>query len=562
MTVAPLTPYAKVVTATKAAGGPAASIAANSGNGSEKTVATPSDDNVRLKKLWKLPRALMQGTRGMRAAGARAVGNAQYTEWLPREPAETPAAYTARLFRSTLFNGFRKTVKDMTGKVFQREVTLEDDVPEQLVEIAENIDNAGRHLNVFARDVFFDGMQTGINYILVEMPPALKKEDGTPVTLAAEQAAKIRPYLCHIQAEDLIGFKSDVIDGVVTLTQARIRENATEPDGDFNETTIEQIRVLEPGKWQIWRKLDSAGGRKTWQLYQKGTTSLSYIPLVPVYINRTGFFIGEPPLEDLADLNVAHWQSSSDQRNILHVARVPILFGAGFGDDSKIEVGINSMVRNSDSNAKLEYVEHTGAAIDAGQTDLDKLEFQMQVQGLQLLVPQPGGQTATGEIRDEAKENSPLAMMATALGDALEQAFGYMADYLGIKADGDGDTDVDKAGGSVDVNTDFGVGTGTGIDLQLLLNATTANKISVETFWSEMKRRDILADSFDPEVEKSRIDSAAPDLGLNVPPGKGMNLDDPAPKFDSQTGKPIPPKIDPKTGKPVVTQKAPNAAAD
>lgn len=502
--------YAKTVAATKAAGGPASS--APSAVASTKTVATPSDDHIRLMKLWKLPRALMQGTRGMRAAGARAVGNAQYTEWLPREPAETPAAYTARLFRSVLFNGFRKTVKDMTGKVFQREVTLEEDVPDELVACAENIDLAGRHLNVFARDVFHDALVTGINYIFVDMPPAITKPDGTVATLADEQAAKRRPYLCHIKGEDLIGFQSELIDGVVTLTQARIREDATVPDGEWGETCIEQIRVLRPGAWEIWRKAATANGRDAWAKFDEGTTSLNYIPLAPVYINRTGFMIGEPPLEDLADLNVAHWQSSSDQRNILHVARVPVLFGAGFDADTTISIGANTMVRNSNPAATLEWVEHTGAAIGAGQTDLDKLELQMQVQGLQLLIPQPSGQTATGEVLDNAKENSPLAMMAMALGDALECAFGFMADYMGVKANTKSGTDSDDRGGSIDVNTDFGVGTGTGVDLPVLLQACTAGKLTNKTFLSELKRRDILADSVDVDAELALIEEQAPEL--------------------------------------------------
>src|SRR6185295_4553940 len=99
--------------------------------------------------------------------------------------------------------------------------------------------------------------------------------------------------------------------------------------------------------------------------------------LAPVYLNRTGFMTGEPPLEELADLNVAHWQSSSDQRNILTVARVPILFGTGIEGNEKLEIGASSMIRTSDPNAKLTYVEHTGAAIGAGERDLERLEFQM-----------------------------------------------------------------------------------------------------------------------------------------------------------------------------------------
>lgn len=449
-------------------------------------VNTATADHEKLMRLLDLPRTLMGGTIAMRAAGLK---------YLPKEPLEPGAAYDSRLARTFLFNAFRKTVKDMTGKVFQREVTLEDDVPPELVTFAEDIDLAGRHLNVFARDIFFDGMQSGINYILVEMPPKVTRDDGKPATLQDEQAAGNRPYLVHIKAEDLIGIKSAVINGVVTLTQARIRETETIDVGPFAEAVVQQIRVLEPGIWQKWRQ-ELKDGKPTdkWVLFDQGVTSLPVIPLVPVYINRCGFFRGEPPLEDLAQLNCAHWQSNSDQRNILHVARVPILYGAGFGDDATIAIGPNSITRSSIVDAKLTYVEHSGAAIGSGADDLKSLELQMQTQGLQLLVNAPG-QTATGEIRDDTKENSPLAMMAMALGDALEAAFGFMAQFRGL-----------ASGGSVDVNTDFGIGSGTGIDLTTLTTGMTAGKLSMQTWWDELKRRDILKDSFDPEVEQQRLD--------------------------------------------------------
>lgn len=467
-------------------------------------VSTPSDAQSKMSAKCALPRTLMGGTAAMRAAKEK---------YLPKEPAEDVDAYDSRLSRSTLFNGFRKTVKDMTGKVFDREVTLEDDVPAPLKDYAENIDLAGRHLNVFARDVFFDGMQSGIAYILTDMPPAVKRADGQPATRADEQAAKLRPYLCHIKMENLIGWRSTTVSGAETLTQVRIRECVSEADGDWGEKEVEQIRVLTPGAWQTFRKSTVQGQEDKWVPHENGTTSVNKITLAPVYINRTAFMCGEPPLEDLADLNVAHWQSQSDQRNILHVARVPILFGAGFKDVDKIAIGASSMTRNSDPNAKLTYVEHTGAAIDSGDKDLKNLEFQMQTQGLQLLVPQPGGKTATGEIRDDAKENSPLAMMANALADALEQSFGFMAEYAALGTD---------KGGSVDVNTDFGVSLGA-VDLQLLLDAVNSGNITKETFWAELRRRDVLSDSFDPDVEKEKLASEAPQLP-DPGPGKGLPL--------------------------------------
>src|SRR5829696_69212 len=141
---------------------------------------------------WALPRALMGGTRAMREAG---------TTYLPQEPAESDNAYAIRKARSTLFGGYRKTVRDMTGKVFARPISLGKDFPAKFVPYVENIDLAGRHLNVLAMHVFEDALQAGIGHILVDMPPPVTRDDGRAPTLADEYAAGLRPYLCHVRAE-------------------------------------------------------------------------------------------------------------------------------------------------------------------------------------------------------------------------------------------------------------------------------------------------------------------------------------------------------------------------
>lgn len=474
-------------------------------------VDTPSDVQKGMVEKAEAVRALAGGTDAMRKAG---------TKYLPQEKAESADAYAARISRSWLFNALGKTVADMTGKVFAKEITFGDDVPADIKAMAENIDLTGRHLNVFARDVFADGMKSGIGYIFVDMPPAVKGNDGKAATIAQEQAAGIRPYLTYIRLENLIGWKSTVQAGAEVLTQIRIRECVTEADGEFHEKEVEQIRVVEPGKWRTYRKSADTTKSDVWILYDQGDISLTgKIALVPVYINRTNFMCGEPPLQKIAELNIAHWQSSSDQRNILHVARVPILFGAGFDAETEIEVGASRMIRTTNENATLEYVEHTGAAIEAGQKDIEKLEQQMQTMGLQLLVDKPGEKTATGEVRADVKENSPLAMMARALQDALEQAFGFIAEFRGQGAD---------KGGSIVVNTDFGIQAGGGTDLQDLQSARSSGDLSRETLWDEMQRRGTLSTAFDPEIEKERLASEPPPLDAG--PGRGMDLNAPAPK--------------------------------
>lgn len=456
-------------------------------------VSTPTPEHRRATMLAELPRTLMGGTRAMRAAGER---------YLPRFASETATNYNARLHRSTLFNAFKKTVADMTGRVFLKPPVMGTDVPAELVTYAENVDLTGRHFKIFARDVLYDTLQTGIGYILADAPPAPLRTDGLKPTIGDYQREGWRPYLVYIPVERLIGWKSKLIDGIETLTQIRIKECVSEPNGDFAEKEVDQIRVIEPDTWQTWRKNPQSD---KWEPFANGTNDLGKITLAPVYLNRTGFMTGEPPLQDLADLNVAHWQSQSDQRNILTVARVPVLFGAGIESEAVLEIGASSMVRVSSPDAKLTYVEHSGAAISAGDKDLQNLTLQMQAHGLQLLVDNLR-ETATGEIRDDVRENSALAYMVAALQDALELSFGYMAEYIGLGED---------KGGSIALNTDFGI-TGRIGDIQYLTQAVIAGKIDDQTYIDELRRRGALSDTVDTETVLHRIATAPVPGGMNL----------------------------------------------
>ena len=460
------------------------------------SVAKPTAAVLQLEDKRRLPRALMGGTVSMRSEGK---------VYLPQEPAESKAAYNVRLNRSFLFNGYGKTVKDMASKVFTKPIVVGEDMPNNFEEYAEDIDLNGNNLDVFGFNLFVSGLSDGVTYVLVDMDRVELNSDGTPATLTLEQSRRMnrRPWVVHIQASQVLGWRSVVENGVQKLSQFRFLEEVTEDDGDYGEVVVKQVRVFtrqttEVGgvvRWEIFRLNKDT---QKWALFDEGSTTVSEITVVPVYFNRTGFMMGEPALRDLAEVNLAHWQSQSDQRNILHVARVPILFGAGFDAKSgKMEVGAQRMLTSTDPQAKLGYVEHTGAAIESGRTDLKDLEFQMQVLGLELLIPKPGGQSATGEVIDAAKMNTPLAMMATSVKDAIEQMFVYMALF-------EGETDPDYAG-SIIINTDYGVSLRGAQDTQNLIGMYREGLISRETFITEMKRRGILSEDVDPEEEIRRI---------------------------------------------------------
>jgi len=433
-----------------------------------------------MSQRWHLPETLMGGTTAMRAAGAR---------YLPQDDKESDGAWAARLHRSFLFNAFRKTVRGMTGKVFSKPILLKEDVPQAIAEMCEDVDREGRKLNLFAEEVFQTAMEYGLSHILVDMP-----ESTVPnPTLADDIREKRRPYLVHIKPRALIGFRSRKVGSQQVLTAIRIKEVTMEEDGAYGEREVIRVREITQTSWTLWVQDPKDG---SWALEKEGPMTLGLIPLVTVYTNRTGFMLAEPPLEDLAWMNVAHWQSSSDQRNILHVARVPILFSSGLGEDAdKLIIGPNRHIKGPE-NSKMGYVEHTGAAIDSGRNDLLDLQDYMRLMGLELLMPlNGGGQTATAKSLDYADANSPLQSMAMSLQDKLDLALHYAALWMKL-----------PSGGHTKVNTDFGITLRDAADVQGLIQARMGGLISSETFWAELKRRNILSEDFDPAAETILLD--------------------------------------------------------
>lgn len=440
-------------------------------------VATPSLAYTQMAGRWQLPSALMGGTLAMRAAG---------TTYLPKMPKEDESAYRDRLNSSTLFNGYGRTVRLLAGRPFSRPVVVEE-APDELAQLVADVDLAGRDLTAFSRDLLTDMVTYGKAHILVDCPE--QPNPDQPANLAQERQLKLRPYFVQVSPEALIGWQGQRVGGSEQLQQIRIRETTVEQEGEWGEKAVERVRVIYPDRFDLYRY-----DGKTWAQEKAGTPmTLGKVALVTIYGMRTGFLTSKPPLEDLAFLNLRHWQSQSDQDNILHVVRVPLLFFAGFSekDLGVITIGPNRAIHHQKPDARVQFVEHTGAGIAAGRQDLLDLEARMAVMGADLLVRRPGNETATAKAIDTAESVSDLQAMVRNLEAGLEQAFGLAADWSDLR-----DTRV-----QVDINQDFGLSLGEAGDLDQLLKARLARQITQETYLKELKRRGVLGDQVDIEAE-------------------------------------------------------------
>ena len=474
--------------------------------------STTSDEYNMMTSRWAIVNALLGGTETMRAVGE---------EFLPRHSNEGTGDYFERLDRATLLNMVDLTLKQWVGKPFGKPVELNEDVPPQIKAFEDDIDLQGTDLGVFLRRWFSCGLAHGHSHVLIDFPrvEAQFNDVGQEIvrTLADDQRDRLRPYWVPIRPENVIFAFAEIIDGTEVLTHVRIRETLVERVG-FTTATKQRIRVLEPGLVQIWELQKSRRNKEKWVMVDEYETGISFIPLVTFYSEREGLMLSKSPMLDLAYLNVEHWQSKSDQRSILTVTRFPMLaLSGGTDDDGELTVGPNNWLFTPDPQGKFYYVEHTGAAIDAGRNDLIDLEDQMAHYGAQFLRKKPGNETATARSIDSAEATCPLQDVTMQFIESVNLALFYTALWMGL-----------EAGGQININMDFGVDAGSEGDIQLLTEMRKNRDISRTTILAEAHRRGILAETFDEAMDAELLEKEAALLGdssLDLDPQQNDDID-------------------------------------
>ena len=464
-------------------------------------VEVPLPQQEDYMELLDLPHALMKGTRGMRAKGEK---------YLPKEENEKTKTYNNRMARTVLLNAFQRTIQKLTGEVFSKPITPSEEVPEYLTNMFDDIDGEGNSVDVFCQDVFSDDLVDGVAHILVDYPNIKKREvDGIlefywepteeqkaegqeaewrPFTQGVEEELGLRPIWVFIPAASLIGWRVKRVNGVLITTQIRFTDVSYEDDGLYGTKKVERIRVLEPGRYETHKRNEETG---KWDLEEEGTTSLDYIPMVSIMFGeKIQDMIAQPPLEGLAYLNMLHWQSSSDQRNILHYARLVTYFGRMLVTDVKtgeVQVGPNSLIHSLDPQGDFKVVEHSGKGIEAGRNDLLDLEKQMAMFGLIYMMPQTGNITATQRAIESSENDSALLNWALIFQAGINKALEYTADMLG--------EDKEKVG-SLSINTEF-KSLLNDVEADVLIKAFQTGLLPRQIIVDEFTRRGLITDEYD-----------------------------------------------------------------
>jgi hypothetical protein len=441
----------------------------------QRTVSKVSDPNTAWyaqEPHWILIEDLLQGTYGMRK---------KHRRYLPQEPREQDESYDNRLARSVCPPFYMRLERMLAGMLTRKPVRL-DDTADVIREQLFDVDLQGNDLNVWTYETTRKMVRYGHVGVLVDAP-----------------ATGGRPYWVTYTPRQILGWRTEQQEGQQVLTQLRLAEMVTVPDGDYGEKAVEQIRVLTPGEYQLHQRNDDG----EYKIVDEGRTSLSKIPFSVAYAQRHGFMESRPPLEDIAELNLKAYQVQSDLDNQLHISAVPMLAFYGFPTSAEeVSAGPGEAIAFP-ADGRAEYIEPEGRSFDYQFRRLEQLALQINELGLSAVLGQKlSAETAESKRIDRSQGDSTMMVIAQNVQDMIDNCLQFHAEYIGNTT----------APGSAYVNRDFLGARLEPADIQSLLQLYTAGTITQETLLRELAEGDVLGDDFNVDAELEATANAGLDL--------------------------------------------------
>ena len=465
----------------------------------------------------QLTEDLMGGTKAMVRAGQA---------YLPKAEGEAPFDWNRRVNRTVLFNAYKKTVRFCRGQVFQKPVSIPEPdkgspiTAEQLVwyrGFSEDVDKQGHNITVWSGSAFEDGINAGVTFCLVDYSRVETRDtdegvreyqdsdgDWKPLTKSVEDEKNWSPYFVHIRARQVLDCQAEWHGGKAVVSHFRYIEDVDVPVDKWEQTRIQRIRCFWPGRYETYE--NAQDGSTDYTLTSEGELRdvngkpLSAVPLVWFMPGEPRTLVtAEPAMQDLAELNKRHWQATSDQYEMMEFVRRPVWLGRGLGNDpdNEIQFGAGRLICTSAPEADLVSRGVDAASVESGRQELQDLESQMALFGLQLLQPKTGTITATEADRDTQESNSTLQGWALSFQDFLENCLKLVALWRG-----------EEDGPSVVVNTDFAKP----IDKSFLLEVYRAGALSKTALLEQVKKAGDLSDDLDIQAE---LDQQAQELSMS-----------------------------------------------
>lgn len=422
--------------------------------------------------------------------------------YLPRLKDQTDQDYKAYVQRASYFNATGRTLEGLVGMVFRK--APEIIAPAAMQAIVDDIDLAGCTLSGLAIEIVEEVLEAGRVGVLVEYPQVIEQ----PLNQAQAAAQNLRPYATVYEHESIINWKVARVNNTMQPVLVVLTEEVETGGDGFEDKCEKQIRALQLTEQGYQQQLYRKNSKGEWVEFEApiiplmNGKPLPFIPFYPFAAGENELNCEEPPILDLADLNLAHYRVSADYEHGCHFTGLPMLFIAGvtLGENEKVSVGSQTALVTDNPQADGKFIEFSGQGLGALEKNLDRKEKQMAAIGARMLESQKSGVESQGamEMRSNG-ESSVLASLANTISRGMSAMLAFMAQWEGVAGEC-----------SIKLNTDYLPSGMTPQELTALMAAWQSGAISKQTLFENLKRGEIVAETRTYDDEEELIAQGTP----------------------------------------------------
>lgn len=470
------------------------------GQGTGKYPLGAFDDNPSIRSGAVIGMMQFWGTIDVNLGGTQTLRQ-QSDGLIPREADEPEDAYQRRVFHSTMPPFLQRLAQQAAGSILRKGIHLEGN--DYWQEWRKDVTGTGITLDSFAHRWLEQAILYGHSSLIVDFAKNLEVR-----TLRDEVLSNAKPYLVEVLCQKILGWRLEQKNGREWMTQLRVLETISLPDGRFGETIIHQVRVMEavagggePVKWQVWREFSEENGTTPttpgiWFVHEDGELLTDEIPVFTIYGHRIGTLTSKPPLLEIAHLCISYAQRFADYHNSIHVGAMPQLVLKGYDPPADEKQGLpigSNFAYALPPEGDAFFVEPTSAGYDSQLRCLETLEGQINRLGISTLMESNlTNASARSKHMDRVDSDSIMAGLSRELQQVLQKAMDLAARYAGIDAP------------RVTVPLDFEARILDGNQVTSLLQLHMQGAISQATLLDSLKTGEVLSANLNVEEEIAR----------------------------------------------------------
>lgn len=380
---------------------------------------------------WELVRDCLKGEQHIKK---------QRTKYLPMPDNDDKDRYEAYLLRARFYNVLARTLYGMLGEVLRKDPVIT--LPTLLAPMLKDVDGKGTTFEQQAALALAYALSFARGFLFVDYP---KVQNGRQTSRQDLLTGQIHANILLLNPDDVINWRIAKVGAKSIATLVVIEERYTVADDGFEETSDLQWRALRllDGIYhqQVWRKIkdtdDDYECVEDLTPLNSAGKPLNYIPCVPFGITDNGWKTGDPPLYDIATLNIGHYCNSADYEEACFVAGQPTFAFAGLTEewvknvmDNEVRVGSRGGIfLPVGGSASL--LQPTANPLP--KEAMDQKERQMQALGAKMVEQAQVQRTATEASIEEAGELSVLTKAARNANSAYDTALVFVSDFMGTQ---------------------------------------------------------------------------------------------------------------------------------